>query len=198
VRDDNDPAFGGSHQSDLCREGCVYLPMGSLHLAWRKFLWMGTLYQELRVENQWHAARRSHHRDAIRGDFADIYEVRGLKRKARGQDLDPELTDREVTLGYRGLDGVVRRTRLQFTPRRKAWLAAVSALRSPLRQSKRSYSTSQSDANENRSARGSWFSNAREQRLGRNWTLKWRSSASLRRETGSSTHWLSVLPPTCT
>jgi glycogen debranching enzyme len=50
-------------------------------------------------------------------DFADIYEVRGLRRMARGHDLEPELTDREASLGYRGLDGIVRRTVLQFTPR---------------------------------------------------------------------------------
>jgi glycogen debranching enzyme len=117
VRDDNDQLSVALTNPDLCREGHVYLPMGSLHLAWRKFLWMGTLYQELRVEN--HGMQPV---DAAIGlefaaDFADIYEVRGLKRKARGEDLAPEMTDREVTLGYRGLDGVVRRTVLQFTPR---------------------------------------------------------------------------------
>ena len=44
-------------------------------------------------------------------DFADIFEVRGMKRQARGEDLPPEVTGDRVVLGYRGLDGVVRRTR---------------------------------------------------------------------------------------
>ena len=51
VRDDNDQLSVALTNPDLSREGRVYMPMGSLHLAWRKFLWMGTLYQELCVEN---------------------------------------------------------------------------------------------------------------------------------------------------
>src|SRR5262249_32966504 len=50
-------------------------------------------------------------------DYADIFEVRGMKRKARGQDLPAEVTADRVVLGYRGLDNVVRRTFLQFAPR---------------------------------------------------------------------------------
>ncbi len=39
-----------------------------------------------------------------------------MKRKARGQDLAPEVTNDRALLGYRGLDGVVRRTSLKFEP----------------------------------------------------------------------------------
>ena len=46
-----------------------------------------------------------------------------MKRKARGQDLPPEVGDDRVVLGYRGLDGVVRRTVLQFEPRPPALTA---------------------------------------------------------------------------
>ncbi len=117
VRDDNDQLSVALTNPDLCRDGHVYLPMGSLHLAWRKFLWMGALYQELRVENHGMHPVNANLGLQFAADFADIYEVRGLKRMARGEDMVPELTDRNVTLGYRGLDGVVRRTVLQFAPR---------------------------------------------------------------------------------
>src|SRR5262249_27698619 len=50
-------------------------------------------------------------------DFADIFEVRGIHRQTRGQYLTPEVRNDNVVLAYRGLDGVVRRTRLSFTPR---------------------------------------------------------------------------------
>jgi glycogen debranching enzyme len=117
VRDDNDQLYVALTNPDLCRGGRVSFPMGTLHLAWRKFLWMGTLYQELRIEN--HGMQPVDAAIALRfaADFTDIYEVRGLKRKARGQDLETRVNDREVKLGYRGLDGVVRSTLLQFTPR---------------------------------------------------------------------------------
>ncbi len=116
VRDDNDQLSVALTNPDLCREGRVYLPMGSLHLAWRKFLWMGCLYQELRVENHSMQPVEATIGVEFAADFADIYEVRGLKRKARGEDLEPLLTDQAVTLGYRGLDGVVRSTVLRFMP----------------------------------------------------------------------------------
>ncbi len=117
IRDDNDQLTVALTNPDLCREGRVYLPLGSLHLGLKKFLWSGVCYQELRVEN--HGIQPADvgitiHFDA---DYADIYEVRGLKRKARGEDLEPEVNDGRVTFRYRGLDGVVRRTLLQFTPR---------------------------------------------------------------------------------
>ena len=66
---------------------------------------MGTLYQELRVENHGMQPVEATIGMQFAADFADIYEVRGLKRKARGQDLEPELTDREVTFGYRAVTG---------------------------------------------------------------------------------------------
>src|SRR5262249_57863812 len=82
----------------------------------RKFLWDGAFYQHLGVKNHGLepvAVALSWHFGA---DFADIFEVRGMKRKRRGVDLPPEVTADRVTLAYRGLDDVVRRTLLQFTP----------------------------------------------------------------------------------
>src|ERR1700724_3631117 len=116
IRDDNDQLTVALTNPDLCREGHVYLPLGSLHLGLKKFLWNGVCYQELRIEN--HGTQPAQVGITIQfgADFADIYEVRGLKRKARGEDLEPEVNDGRVTLRYLGLDGVVRRTLLQFTP----------------------------------------------------------------------------------
>jgi glycogen debranching enzyme len=61
-------------------------------------------------------------------DFADIFEVRGMKRKRRGQDLPSEVNDDRVVLGYRGLDGVVRRTLLRFAPRPTQLTASAARL----------------------------------------------------------------------
>src|SRR6516225_7843810 len=47
VRDDNDQLVIALTNPDLCRAGRLYMPLGSLHLMWRKFLWKGVLYQEL-------------------------------------------------------------------------------------------------------------------------------------------------------
>jgi glycogen debranching enzyme len=49
-------------------------------------------------------------------DFVDIFEVRGLERARSGARLEPELEKDGVVLGYRGLDRVVRRSRVRFEP----------------------------------------------------------------------------------
>src|SRR6202035_255143 len=47
-------------------------------------------------------------------DFVDIFEVRGSKRERRGEILSAHIHQQEVLLSYRGLDNVVRGTRLYF------------------------------------------------------------------------------------
>src|SRR6185503_10708933 len=47
---------------------------------------------------------------------ADIFEVRGIKRLARGHRLPDEVTTERVVLGYQGLDHVMRRTEIAFSP----------------------------------------------------------------------------------
>jgi len=47
-------------------------------------------------------------------DFADVFEVRGLKRKRRGEFAEPELEHDAVRFRYRGLDGKLRSSRVKF------------------------------------------------------------------------------------
>ena len=116
VRDDNDQLTVALTNPDLCRDGVVYLPLGTLHLAVKKFLWQGALHQEIQIQNHGVQSADATVTLQVGADFADIYEVRGLKREARGEDLEPIASLNRVTLRYRGLDLTVRRTVLQFTP----------------------------------------------------------------------------------
>ncbi len=116
VRDENDQLSVSLTNPDVVRDGRVVVPLGALHLAVRTFLWQGACHWQLRVTN--------HGPDPVAAvlglrfgaDFADIYEVRGMRRSARGQDLAPEVAERRVVLGYTGLDGERRRTLLRFSP----------------------------------------------------------------------------------
>ncbi len=133
IREENNQLAVALTNPDLVRDGDVWLPLGALHLALEKFLWQGVCYQRLCVKNYalhgvqttlaWHFA----------ADFADIFEVRGMKRNARGKDLDSEIADDQVILGYRGLDGVVRRTLLRFEPRPSALTASTARIDLSLR-----------------------------------------------------------------
>jgi glycogen debranching enzyme len=50
----------------------------------------------------------------FRGDFADIFEVRGLHRQRHGVFYKPRLGTDSITLAYRGEDKLLRQTRIRF------------------------------------------------------------------------------------
>jgi glycogen debranching enzyme len=47
-------------------------------------------------------------------DFCDLFEVRGEQRARHGEQQDARISEQEVVLGYKGLDGVLRQTRILF------------------------------------------------------------------------------------
>ena len=49
-------------------------------------------------------------------DAADIFEVRGYPRTGRGTFRETKATDHSLVFGYEGLDGMLRRSVLAFTP----------------------------------------------------------------------------------
>jgi glycogen debranching enzyme len=126
VRDDNDQLTVALTNPDLLRSGLVRFPLGTLQIAVRKFLWDAVCYQQFRVSNHGLEPIETSLSLHFRADFADIYEIRGLERRARGEDLAPEIGEASLILGYRGLDEVVRRTHISCAPRPDR-LAAGSA-----------------------------------------------------------------------
>jgi glycogen debranching enzyme len=133
VREENDQLSVALTNPDLLRNGKVHLALGTLHLALRKFLWRGVCYQQLVVEN--HARHPVDVTLSLRfeADFADIFEIRGVRRRRRGHLLAPQVSEDRVVLGYRGLDGVVRRTLLQFDPPPARVTASMAMLELSLR-----------------------------------------------------------------
>ncbi|HEY7527183.1 MAG TPA: amylo-alpha-1,6-glucosidase [Candidatus Limnocylindria bacterium] len=91
------------------------LPHSSLHLARTKVLGDGLYRERIVVRN--FARRPVSVRLSIRyqADFADLFEVRGMRRPQRGSSLPSRAAGREVLLRYRGLDGLLRRTRIGFS-----------------------------------------------------------------------------------
>lgn len=133
VRDENDQLAVALTNPDLLRDGQVWLPLGTVHLALKKFLWRGVYYQQLRVKNYSLEAVETTVFLHFEADFADIYEVRGAKRPARGEILKAVVSADGVTLGYRGLDGVVRRMVLRINPCPSSLTAAAAQLDLSLR-----------------------------------------------------------------
>jgi glycogen debranching enzyme len=76
----------------------------------------GPLYERIRVRNYGVETRQLHLVLEFGADFLDIFEVRGIVRKRRGEDQAPEVDRSIVVLAYQGLDGERRSTTLRFSP----------------------------------------------------------------------------------
>ncbi len=116
VRLDNELLTVDLTNSDVSRGGRVVVPRGTLHLARTKLLRDGACYERLRLRNYGAAPMGVALALHFEADFADLFEVRGTKRARRGDYLGEDVSPDGVTLSYRGLDGVTRRTRLVCSP----------------------------------------------------------------------------------
>lgn len=86
-----------------------------IYIERRRVLHRRKLYESLQVRNFGLTPVSLELRLDVDADFKDVFEVRGAKRAARGTLLPPRRDSRSLTLGYRGLDGRVRRTAIAFS-----------------------------------------------------------------------------------
>ncbi|HEY1361742.1 MAG TPA: amylo-alpha-1,6-glucosidase [Xanthobacteraceae bacterium] len=116
VRDDNTSLTIDLTNPDVYVEDHLVLPKDTIHVVRTMFLWRDTAYQRLAIRN--HGDHPVDLRLALLfdGDFADVFEVRGLRRERRGV-LGRTFSGSTAVLTYDGLDRVRRRSTLTFDPR---------------------------------------------------------------------------------
>ncbi|MFY9397120.1 MAG: amylo-alpha-1,6-glucosidase [Desulfomonilia bacterium] len=88
---------------------------GALHVFRSKFIWEGRCYEKYRIRNFGLEALSLTASLAFAADFADIFEVRGMRRRSRGQTQEPVIGPDFLELPYLGLDGITRRTRIELS-----------------------------------------------------------------------------------
>ena len=95
--------------------GSRALPRGTLHIFRLQSLGLDGCRTQIRILN--YDAEPAHFSIGFlfEADFADIFEVRGTQREHKGQRLPDRIDGQCPILEYRGLDGVLRRTRLEFS-----------------------------------------------------------------------------------
>ncbi|HEV8015312.1 MAG TPA: amylo-alpha-1,6-glucosidase [Stellaceae bacterium] len=116
VRDDNSMLTVDLTNPDIYDDETLIMPKDMLHVVRTLFLWRGAVYQRVRIQN--------HHDRPIQvvlafgfsSDFADVFEVRGMRRARRGIVTAAVCGNDEVAMTYRGLDAERRRTTLLFEP----------------------------------------------------------------------------------
>jgi glycogen debranching enzyme len=116
IRDEADRLATSFTNPDLMRDGIVRMPLGTIHLVVQKFLWRDVLHQRVTVTSYADATLDIEVTVHFQADFADIFEVRGMRRPLRGVTLAPTVAADRVELAYRGRDALERRTALEFSP----------------------------------------------------------------------------------
>ena len=116
VRDDNTLLTVDLTNPDVYFEDHLILPRDTLHVVRTIFLWRDTAYQRLAIHN--HGDRPVDLRLSLLfdSDFADLFEVRGLRRERRGVVSRHLMRPATALLSYEGLDAKVRQTALRFDP----------------------------------------------------------------------------------
>jgi glycogen debranching enzyme len=117
LRDDNSSLTVDLTNPDIYQQGRIVLQRDMLHIVRTIFLWRGTAYQRIGLQN--HGDRRASFDLTLLfdNDFADLFEVRGEKRPRRGTGSSRLLSPADVILEYQGLDRAKRTTVLHFDPR---------------------------------------------------------------------------------
>ncbi|MDX6584899.1 MAG: hypothetical protein QOI10_4083, partial [Solirubrobacterales bacterium] len=117
MRDDNSALTVDLTNPDVYRGDRIVLQKDMLHIVRTIFLWRGTAYQRIGVQNHGESPAGFDLTLLFDNDFADLFEVRGEKRHRRGIGSSKLLGAADVAFEYNGLDGKTRSTALHFEPR---------------------------------------------------------------------------------
>jgi glycogen debranching enzyme len=117
VTDDNTVFTVDLMNPDLNRGERDVIVRGQVHVFRSIVLCDGCCYQRIRVSNYGLERVELPLTMKFEGDFADLFEVRGTRRAVRGERLPISSASTTAVLGYRGLDRLERRTRLDWSVR---------------------------------------------------------------------------------
>ena len=117
LRDDNSALTVDLTNPDIHDGERIVLQKDLIHIVRTIFLWRGTAYQRIAVQNHGERTASIDLTFLFDNDFADLFEVRGATRPRRGAGSSQLLSPADVRLDYLGLDGTARTTNLHFDPR---------------------------------------------------------------------------------
>lgn len=115
IREDNSLLAVDTTNLDTPLDENCHLPQGTIHVFRSASLSKSVCHGLFRFQNygmKMHPVLITFLFDA---DFADIFEVRGTTRRKAGRRLEDRIEEQSLLLGYEGLDGVRRHTRISFS-----------------------------------------------------------------------------------
>src|SRR5580693_2414892 len=124
TQDDNAVFTADLSNPDLLEDGKIALRRETIHLSRMKFIWNSACYERLVVRNFGDRPLTLRLTYRFASDFADLFEVRGEHRSARGQASAALESAHGVALTYAGLDRMERSTHIDFSPSPKTLTTA--------------------------------------------------------------------------
>jgi glycogen debranching enzyme len=116
VRDDNTLLTIDLTNPDTYFENRLVLPKDTVHVVRTIFLLRDAAYQRFAIRNYGDGPVDLHLTMLFDSDFADLFEVRGLRRERRGIIGREAVRPAASRLSCAGLDGKLRQTLLHFDP----------------------------------------------------------------------------------
>ena len=114
VKEDNEFLVADHTNPDIEQAGEISLRNGTIHFVRTIFLLEGGCFIRLEISNFGLQPAKFELSYSFQADFFDVFELRGIKRAARGHLLPAAVGSNTVTLRYEGRDGVLRETQMLF------------------------------------------------------------------------------------
>jgi glycogen debranching enzyme len=115
-REDNQMLIVDLTNPDLLQPDGELILRGSLHILRSKFLWQSACHEKIKFINYGLEPATFKIEFRFDSDFTDIFEVRGTPREKKGEQLPTQQNDDKIIFLYRGLDDVIRKTEIHFSP----------------------------------------------------------------------------------
>jgi glycogen debranching enzyme len=115
IREDNSLLTVDATNLDTPLNEGTHLPQGTIHIFRSASLSKASCQVHFRCLNYGLQSNQLWLSFLFDADFADIFEVRGTVRKVHGQRLPDSVEEQSLVLGYEGLDGIRRQTRISFS-----------------------------------------------------------------------------------
>lgn len=116
LRDDNLNYYVDLTNPDIYADRKIIMLKDTIHVSRTIYLKDGSLRERIALTNHGCDPVQFSLSITFASDFADIFEVRGIKRERRGTSSIDSARSSVVLLHYHGLDKVSRTTTLQFEP----------------------------------------------------------------------------------
>lgn len=113
IKEDNSLLTVDLTTPDIYHNDKLVIPQDTVHMFRAKLLWNDVCYEHMRIVNYGSSEITFGFAFEFAADFADIFEVRGLKREQKGDFSEPATNEDEIIYNYMGLDHVSRQTRIQ-------------------------------------------------------------------------------------